>query len=121
MSFSLSLLPLPYLRLPSSKENFVRCFFSGSENFVARLGSVSFNIIYRASRQRTSLGVSFPVRRTSFRDLVACQEIIERASRQGTLLDVTLEETLVACHRRQPVEYRTKSQENFVGNLVSLS
>ena len=44
-----------------------------------------------------------------------------RASRQGTSLSVTLEETLVACHRRQPTEYRTKSQENFVGHLVSLA
>ena len=45
---------------------------------------MSFSTIYRVSRQRTLLGVSFPVRRTSFRDLVAFQEIIERASRQGT-------------------------------------
>ena len=82
---------------------------------------MSFNAIYRASRQRTSLGVSFPVRRTSFRDLVACQENIERASRQGTSLAVTLKETLVACHRRQPVEYRKNSQENFFGNLFSLA
>ena len=51
VSFSLSLLPLLYLRLPSRPP-------------VEICGNIEI--------QRTSLGVSFPVRITSLRDLVAC-------------------------------------------------